>query len=109
MRDHIPRRDSLMTKSTIALVVLAATSFLLAITVHAQTDTQQPAPPPAPARLVVGRYQLVPVEHYLGGININEKSVLRIDTATGIVDEWMTGTDRNGNAVDRWVRTGSSH
>ena len=99
-----------MTKSRIGIAVIAAA--LLFAGANAQ-DTTPPVQPPAP-RLVVGRYQLASVEHYVLIANHppapgepGDRAVLRIDTATGNVDEWTTGIDANGNSVNRWVRTGT--
>lgn len=98
-----------MTTSKMGMAVIAA-AFLFAV-----ASAQDTPPPQTPApRLVVGRYQLASVEHYIfinnqpppPGVE-GDKAVLRIDTATGNVDQWMTGTDGNGATFDRWVRIGT--
>jgi hypothetical protein len=73
-----------MTKSRIGLAVLAV--VLLFVVAHAQTVAQLQS-------TSTGRYQLLSADHYLIGANSVEKAVLKIDTATGIVDEWVTGVD----------------
>ncbi|HEX4137943.1 MAG TPA: hypothetical protein VHY84_25265 [Bryobacteraceae bacterium] len=54
-----------------------------------------------------GRYQLFSGEVFMGGPKpVEQKVVLRIDTTTGDVDQWLAGQDREGKAVDQWFRTG---
>ena len=57
----------------------------------------------------VGRYQILNVDQeFEGSPNGPEKErlVLRIDTATGAVDEWFTGKAQDGLVYDEWVPTG---
>lgn len=52
-----------------------------------------------------GRYQLFSAEHAIEGPG-SEKTILRIDTATGKVDEWNYGRDSQGKIFDEWTPTG---
>jgi len=56
----------------------------------------------------VGRYQIVAMDHELIGHPdgpVRERVVLRIDTTTGVVEEWISGVI-DGRTVDDWVPTG---
>lgn len=79
-----------MNRTNTAIVVIA-TAALLAV---GNAQTPKVSGP-------VGRYQLFAGETSAGG-SPNHKAILRIDTATGIVDEWITNA-----AGDSWHQTGS--
>jgi len=63
------------------IVIIAAAAVLLAI---GNAQTQAPKTSGA-----VGRYQLFSGETSAGG-SPGHKAILRIDTQTGTVDEWIT-------------------
>jgi len=75
------------------VIIAAAVVALLAI---GNAQTQAPKTSGA-----VGRYQLFSGETSAGG-SPNHKAILRIDTETGTVDEWITNV-----TGDSWYRTGS--
>ena len=81
---------------TSALIIAIAAAALLAI---GNAQTQAPKTPGP-----VGRYQLFTGETSAGSGegHPSHKAILRIDTETGTVDEWVTNA-----AGDSWYRTGN--
>ena len=54
-----------------------------------------------------GRFQLFAGEiSPLGFAGVTDKMILRIDTQTGNVDQWIEGQRKDGTTVDMWARTG---
>jgi hypothetical protein len=37
---------------------------------------------------------------------VEEREILRIDTQTGAVEEWVSGYDKNGQIVNGWLLIG---
>jgi hypothetical protein len=80
------------------LIVAAIAAIVVFAVGKAQTES---------GNAQTGRYQLFSGEHDLLGSTLTEKAILRLDTATGNVDQWVRGADGNGGHVDRWMRTGN--
>ena len=89
-----------MTKFNVAILLLL-TGVLLAA-VSGQTKQTQ-------STNQVGRYQLFSGEGHLIGSTLPEKFILRIDTQTGNVDEWIVGEKKDGKIINLWGRTGLDH
>ncbi len=89
-----------MNRSVIASLMIGIAFLLVEGTAQTQNRTPQAAQP--------GRYQLFSAEHAIIGITNAEaeKVILRIDTATGKVDEWNIGQDAEGKVFDEWTPTG---
>jgi len=82
-----------MNKLNVTLLLIIAS--LLVMVLSGQTKQPQAANQP-------GRYQLLSGEsHTLGGTP--DKYILRIDTQTGNVDEWMVGERKGGGVIDKWI------
>lgn len=83
--------------NVVTLVILAA---LLTVALIGQTKQSPPVSSQS------GRYQLFEAESTPLGATVDLKTVLRIDTQTGNVDEWLAGKTKTGNMVDVWQRIG---
>jgi hypothetical protein len=75
------------------IAIAAIVAALLLIAGGAQTQSTSGS---------VGRYQLFSGETDAGTSGPPHRAILRIDTATGTVDEWITSS-----VVDSWHRTGT--
>jgi hypothetical protein len=80
-----------MTKANIIAILIAAAVLMLS----GRAQTQSTTGP-------VGRYQLFSGETDAGTPGPPHRAILRIDTTTGAVDEWITSS-----IVDSWHRTGT--
>jgi hypothetical protein len=87
-----------MNKLNTTLLVVIATALFLTI-LGAQTKQPQSTNQP-------GRYQLFSAETDELGSKLPARVILRIDTQTGTVDQWMFGERKDGALVDLWGRTG---
>lgn len=85
-----------MTRFHAAVLLIAA--VILIATMSGQT--RQPKPSAQP-----GRYQLFAGEYATLGAG-DEKVILRLDTQTGNVDQWVNGQRKNGDLIDSWMRLG---
>ena len=88
-----------MNKLTIGVTVFGGTVLLAILSAQNNQQPQQGCQ--------VGRYQLFVAQHDMMGKLGKEEVILRIDTTTGDVDEWMNGYTKTGEVLDKWIRTGS--
>ena len=95
----VPEDASKMTRvpAAVLLIIVAAAMVLM----NAQTKPRAPISQS-------GRYALFSAEHevLLKTGSSTEKVILRIDTQTGTVYQWMDGYDKDGNLLDTWLLIG---
>jgi hypothetical protein len=91
-----------MNRANVAVLLIAATVLIAALS----GQNKQPQPSPQTG----GRYQLFAAEHTMFGMQTSEKVILRIDTQTGNVDQWISGQGIKNPAdlVDTWQRAGDA-
>lgn len=96
------KTGELPTMNRISVAILAILTLLVAVSI-AQTSQKTSADPAQ-----IGRYQILVVEHdYIGGApGEKERAVLRLDTATGVVEQWFRGMTKDGRGIDAWEPTG---
>jgi hypothetical protein len=86
-----------MNRTNVAVLLIATVILIAALS--GQTKQLQPSAQP-------GRYQLFAAEYTVVGPEANQSVILRIDTQTGNVDQWMMGRHKNGDLMDKWIRIG---
>jgi hypothetical protein len=89
-----------MNRINVLLTIALAAAVLIALS----GQTKQPQSIES-----MGRYHLFSGETDRAGFDGTDKVILRIDSQTGDVDQWIVGARKDGTIVDMWARTGEIH